>query len=266
MAVYFQSLCSSSSGNCLTLWTDKTRLVFDCGLGSMKRTRSSLLGFREGPVRPDAVIVSHAHSDHISQYPLRVIEQLQLPVYIHRKCMEQLRERFFCPYGFGQLILRPFEDGGFSVGDFSIRPFELDHHPACATYGFVVESVVDGGPIRMVFLTDFCKWKKIASYLIDSDFIFVESNHDLELLERYFNPNSRFHLSNPQTAELLCHVRGQSRRAPTAVMLGHISAQRNEPRIAIRETAAAFRKRGIELDFELLTAPLKTPSTVVRIR
>lgn len=240
--------------------------MFDCGLGSMKRTRSALLGFTEGPTWPDAVIVSHAHSDHISHYPLRVIEQLQLPVHIHRQCLSQLRERFLHPYGFGQLILRPFDDTGFSIGDFSIQPFALDHHPAFATYGFVVECRTEGENVRMVLLTDFCKWKKIAPHLVDADFIFVESNHDLELLERHFNPNSRFHLSNPQTAELLCHVRGCSCRAPRAVMLGHISSQRNEPRIAIRETTTAFRKRGIELDFELIAAPLKTPSTVLKIR
>src|SRR5512138_2034289 len=98
MAVHFQSLCSSSSGNCLTLWTDKTRLVFDCGLGSMKRTRAAMQGFTEGPGRPDAIVISHAHSDHISHYPLRVIEQLQLPVHVHRRCMGQLRERFLYPY------------------------------------------------------------------------------------------------------------------------------------------------------------------------
>lgn len=266
MAVYFQSLCSSSSGNCLTLWTDKTRLVFDCGLGSMKRTRAALLGFTEGPARPDAVIVSHAHSDHISHYPLRVIEQFELPVHIHRECLEQLRGRFLHPYGFGQLILRPFDDEGFSVGEFSIRPFKLDHHPEFATYGFAVECRSGDETVRMVLLTDFCQWKDIAPYLVDTDFIFVESNHDLELLRRYYNPNSRYHLSNPQTAELLCHVRGCSCRAPKAVMLGHISSQRNDPRIAIRETTHAFRKRGMKLDFELMAAPLKVPSAIVTIR
>jgi len=266
MAVYFQSLCSSSSGNCLTLWTDTTRLVFDCGLASMKRTRAVLTGFTEGPARPDAVIVSHAHSDHISHYPLRVIEQLQLPVHIHRQCLGQLQQRFLHPYGFGQLILRPFDDEGFSVGEFTIRPFKLDHHPEYATYGFTVECRSGDETVRMVLLTDFCQWKDIAPHLVDADFIFVESNHDLEMLRRYYNPNSRFHLSNPQTAELLCHVRGCSCRAPTAVMLGHISSQRNEPRIAIRETTHAFRKRGIEMDFELMAAPLKVPSAIVTIR
>ena len=43
MPLHFRSLRSSSSGNCLLVWTDHTRVLIDCGLGSMKRTRQVLM-------------------------------------------------------------------------------------------------------------------------------------------------------------------------------------------------------------------------------
>ncbi len=266
MSVYFQSLCSSSGGNCLTLWTDQTRVIFDCGFGSMKRTRAALLAFTEGPERPHGVILSHVHSDHISHYPLRVLQQLDVPVYIHREALPQLQERHFDYYAFGGLRILPFGDEGFSINEFRFTPIELAHHPGMATYGFSVEVSHSDSIIRLVVMTDFCRWNEVVDHLVDADFIFVESNHDLDLLRKYFNPNSRFHLSNPQTAELLCMARKRSRRAPVAVMLGHISPQRNDQRIAIRETRNAFKHRDLPLDFELLAAPLREPSPVVTIR
>ena len=36
MSLYFQSICSSSSGNCLALWSSKTRILIDCGLFSIR--------------------------------------------------------------------------------------------------------------------------------------------------------------------------------------------------------------------------------------
>jgi Cft2 family RNA processing exonuclease len=85
MPLYFKSLCSSSSGNCLTLWTENTRILIDCGLSSMKKTRQLLNENIDNPEEIDAVIISHLHGDHISYYPLRVIEDYNYKVKVHKK-------------------------------------------------------------------------------------------------------------------------------------------------------------------------------------
>jgi phosphoribosyl 1,2-cyclic phosphodiesterase len=108
-------------------------------------------------------------------------------------------------------------------------------------------------------------WSSVFEYFVDADFIFVESNHDLELLEMYYNPNSQFHMPNPDTAELLVNVRKESRKAPQMVMLGHLSSQRNEPKIALQETQHAFRDAGIRMDFDLSAAPLREAGGIIRI-
>ena len=117
----------------------------------------------------------------------------------------------------------------------------------------------------MVIVTDFLDWESVFDYFIDADFIFVESNYDLELLRQYYNPNSQFHMPNPDTAELLVNARRESRKAPQIVMLGHLSSQKNEPKIAIRETQVAFREAGVKVDFELKTAPLGEVGELIQL-
>ena len=261
MPLHFKSLCSSSSGNCLLVWTDSTRLLIDCGLGSMRKTRQILAKHLGNPGDLDAVIVSHNHSDHISYYPLRVMEELGISIRIHENCVGQLKEKHFNGYGFGSLKLKPFGDKSFTEGDLSITPFEVPHNPYYRTYGFAISYMNK----KVVIATDFSSWQNSLDYFTDSDFVFVESNHDLELLRLYYNPNSKFHMPNPKTGQMLCEIRKKSRKSPKTVMLGHLSLQRNEPNIAIDETRKAFRDADIVLDFELFAAPRLEASVEVKI-
>jgi len=227
----------------------------------MKRTRELLAKHVGSPQEIDALVISHMHSDHISYYPLRVFENEGIRVKIHEGCLSQFRERHFNGYGFHSLKLRPFSDRDFSVGDLTFEPFEVPHNPFFPTYGFVVKYK----KAKAVIVTDFNDWEDLLGYFTDSDFIFVESNHDLELLWQNYNPNSQFHMPNPETGKLLCYMRSDSKKPPQTVMLGHLSLIRNEPQIALKEIEYSFRDEGIELDFELLTAPGLTASEVVRI-
>ncbi|MHC4540411.1 MAG: MBL fold metallo-hydrolase [Planctomycetota bacterium] len=260
-SLYFKSLCSSSSGNCLALWTDHTRVLIDCGLGSMKRARQMLRKHLGDPLDIDAAIVSHMHGDHIGYYPLRVLEDHGIKVRVHEKCLAQLKQKHFNGYGFSSLRLKPFSDRHFRVGDLTFRPFELPHNPFYPTFGFTVKYKT----IKVVFATDFNSWDDSLGYFVDANFIFVESNHDLELLRRHFNPNSQFHLPNPQTGKLLYRARKNSRRAPQAVMLGHLSLIRNEPDIAVEETKQTFEGEQTDLDFRLLAAPGLEASQTVKV-
>jgi phosphoribosyl 1,2-cyclic phosphodiesterase len=261
MPLHFQSLRSSSKGNCLSLWTDRTRVLIDCGLGSMKRTRELLANHLGGSHDVDALLISHVHSDHISYYPLRVFEDQGIQVRLHEDCLLQLKEKHFNGYGFSSLKLKPFSDRDFRVGDLIFRPFEVPHNPFYPTYGFIVTY----GSTRVVIAADFNDWRNVLGHFVDADFIFVESNHDLELLQQYYNPNSQFHMPNPETGRLLCSIRRNSRKTPKAVMLGHLSLIRNEPEIALAEIETSFESEGVKLDFELSAAPGLTASEVVSI-
>lgn len=261
MAVFFQSVCSSSAGNCLGVWSDSTRLLIDCGLSSMKRTRLSLTDLYGDPTQIDAVLLTHTHSDHISYYPLRVLDEYALNIHLHETCIDQLVDKHFKGYAFKQLTLKSFADDAFTVGNFNIQPFEVAHNPYYPTFGYRMEC--EGKVI--VIATDFLDWQGVFEYFLDADFIFVESNHDLELLRQYYNPNSRYHLPNPNTGQMLVNIRKESQKAPQQVILGHLSDQRNEPAIALDEISRAFEKAGVPIDFKLDVAPLRRPAEVISL-
>ena len=261
MALYFKSLCSSSSGNCLAIRSESTRVLIDCGLGSMRRTREALKRNFEDPSAIDAVIISHMHSDHISYYPLRVFEEMGCPVCVHEASADQLEDKHFKDYGFSSLQVRLFGDEAFTIGDLEIEPFEVSHNPYYPTYGFVVRC----GKTKLTIATDFNNWQNCLEHFVDADFMFVESNHDIELLRRYYNPNSRFHMSNPRTAELVRAARTRSKKAPQGVMLGHMSDQRNRASLALEQISDDFEQAAVELDFAICAAPLFEPSNAVMI-
>ncbi|AQQ70291.1 Putative metallo-hydrolase YycJ [Limihaloglobus sulfuriphilus] len=261
MSLYFQSILSSSSGNCLALWSETTRLLIDCGFSSMKKTREAITGVYGDPYNAHAVLVTHMHGDHISYYPLRALENCGIPVHVHSDCIEQLKTRHFREYGFANLVISPFEFKSFEVGDFQVTPFEVAHNPAFRTCGFIIRH----GDKKIVVATDFNEWQSIFGHFIDADFIFVESNHDLELLRKYYNPNSIYHLPNPSAAEFLLNLSIHNKKQPDKIMFGHLSSQRNRCDIALRETCMTFDSAGRKMDFELVAAPLRFPGDVISI-
>ena len=271
MPLYFKSICSSSKGNCLALWSDNTRILIDCGLSSMKRTRYALSSLFSHAANTscscnvttgiDSILLTHNHSDHISHYPLRVLEELECTIRIQEDCVNQLKEKHFNGYGFKKLNIMPFKNKQFNIGEFSIKPFEVNHNPAYPTYGFQI-TYQDK---KVVIATDFCEWENVFEYFVDADFIFVESNHDLELLRQYYNPNSQFHMPNPETGNLIFNIIENSEKTPSTIMLGHISDQRNERDLAHRETVSVFEEAGKQIEFELLTAPLTECSDLIQI-
>jgi phosphoribosyl 1,2-cyclic phosphodiesterase len=261
MPLRFQSLRSSSSGNCLLVQTEKTTVIVDCGLGTMRQTREVLSKHIENPAQIDAILVSHLHSDHISYYPMRILAEMGIKLKVHKDCLDDLKRRHFRGLGLENLKVDCYETKKFELGDLVIEPFRVPHHPHFLTHGFAIHY----NDKKIVVATDFRDARDLEPYFTDADFIFVESNHDLEMLRKYFNPNSLYHMPNPKTAKFLCDVLKKSRKNPALVMLGHLSNERNTPQIAIREIKSAFKQTGIDDNLKVQTAPPYQSSELIEI-
>ena len=261
MPLYFQSLRSSSSGNCLLVKSDKTTVLIDCGLGSIRQTRQVLSQHIKNPKDIDLILVSHLHSDHISYYPMRVIEEEGIKLKVHKDCVADLKNKHFRQIGLAKLKIEEYETKKFNIGDLIIEPFQIPHHPDYLTCGFVIYYQ----DRKIVIATDFMDTGDLLSYFANADFIFIESNHDLELLKQYYNPNSLYHMPNPKTAAFLCDVIQNSEKNLASIMLGHLSNDRNTPQIAIKEIKTAFKKNGIDNNLRVTTAPPYQNSEVIAL-
>jgi phosphoribosyl 1,2-cyclic phosphodiesterase len=206
------------------------------------------------------VLVSHAHGDHISYSALRVLDELNVPIHCHGNIVQQIHDKHVGDWD-SPPHLHSFSERCLQIGDFEIQPVKLPHDPDFQTFGFVIRA----GGMKIIAATDFHATDALVDHLVDADFIFIEANHDPELLKKYWNHASTFHLSNPKTARLLCQARKSSREAPQQVMLGHLSKQRNTGDLAMDAVRERFLEEGVELDFRLDVAPRYEASEVIAL-
>ena len=153
----------------------------------------------------------------------------------------------------------------FTLGDLEVTTVAVPHAPNVPNFGFVVRAGQGAKRRTVVIATDLCDVAPILPHLRGADFAFLEANHDLELLRQHFNPNSRYHLNNVKTAWLLCHAAREGGFAPGAVVLGHLSDERNREQLAVGEVERVFRSQGLRVPFELHAAPKFEASPVFTI-
>ncbi len=261
MTLSFQSLRSGSSGNSLLLRAGMTTLLIDAGFGSMRECRQVL-----GEMLPsiDGVVISHLHSDHIHHYALRVLEEHRVPVYVYEWDLQLLPGMHFRKSPFFSLQLRPFSARAFRIGNFTIRPFPLLHDGIRRTFGFEASALQRGKVRRIVTATDFRDWRNLPGWFENADLIYVEANHDPELLQRHPNRRSHYHLSNGECGRLLCHSFSNSKLLPRAVMLGHLSEIRNHPGLARDTVLEILEGRGFD-EIDLQVAPRYESSEAIEI-
>lgn len=264
MPLHFQSLRSGSSGNCLMLWTHRTRILIDCGIPAQYRCRAILEAHAGDPTRIDGVVVSHAHVDHVRYDSLRVLEDCRIPVYCHEACLPQIYERHRAGEC-GGLQFNTFSTRPFTIQDLVIEPFRVSHHPDFPTHGFVIRWKDRTRERKTVLATDFNDYAGLLEHFANADLIFVEANHDPDLLRKRFNPNSLFHMENAKTGWLLSHALESSTSLPSAVMLGHLSEERNSMEIALETVWEVLSKQHSVENLNLSAAPRYEASRTIRI-
>jgi phosphoribosyl 1,2-cyclic phosphodiesterase len=264
MEIFFRSFRSSSAGNCLALWTADSSILIDCGVKTLRDCRALVRQHqdRHGPLH--GVLISHSHRDHLSFDAFRVLQEKGIAIHGHRHVVPQLRERHGVEAG-NDSAIQAFPGDSFTVGDFRVTTIPLPHAPDIPNFGFAIRAGHGTKRRKIVICTDFHDFSSVVPHLAGADFVFVEANHDLELLRRHFNPNSRYHLNNVKTAWLLCHAVRDGRCLPRSVVLGHLSDERNRERLAIGEVERVFAAQGMKVPFELETAPKFEPSRVITI-
>ncbi|MEH6549509.1 MAG: MBL fold metallo-hydrolase [Pseudomonadales bacterium] len=213
------SIGSGSRGNGTLVASDNTCVLIDCGF-SLPETRRRLALLDHSIDDIDAVLVTHEHGDHI-----RGVAQLAkrhgIKIYMtHGTASAQKKLDY------------PVEiissHRSFVLGDLLIEPVPVPHdaREPC-------QYIVSRQQLRLGVLTDLGHISSlVAARYHDCDCLFIESNHDTDMLAAGAYPpqlQARVggmwgHLSNRQTAEFIPQL-NLSRMS--TLVLGHISDKNN---------------------------------------
>src|SRR5581483_4143353 len=165
-------LASSSSGNSTFIRTERTRILVDVGI-SRREIAARLESIGECEDDLDAVVITHEHIDHVSGL-LTLARNCRKPIFVSRLTAPAIDWEDFQP------TLETFQAGTtFCIGDIEIDSFTIPHDAVdpvgfCfRTHGIKVGVVTDLGYVP----------ESIKVHLRGSDLLFIESNHDTEMLK-----------------------------------------------------------------------------------
>lgn len=260
----FATIASSSSGNCVYVGTEHTKILIDAGL-SGKKIEKGLDELSLNGNDITAIFVTHEHIDHVDGVGV-LSRRYDLPVYategtwanMPKKVGEIAHKNKFCVYREEKCV----------INDICINPFAIPHD-AAEPVGYSVFT----DKSKIAIATDIGHVTKgILDNLRDCNLILLESNHDIKMLERGaypFNLKKRIlgkngHLSNEIAGKLLaCIMTDKLSHA----FLGHLSSENNTPSLAFSTVKTILEEYGIEVGtyLNLLLAPKYGVESLVKI-
>lgn len=261
----FSSLYSGSSGNCLFVETNNTKILIDAGV-SQRKILDALASFNVDISEIDAILVTHEHSDHTKNLGA-LSQKYNIPIFINEKTLNALTFQKDKITEEKQHIFT--SNKSFAVNDLDIFPFSIPHD-AADPCGF---NIFHKGK-KLTVATDIGHIEnKMINNFKDSDFILLEANYDPDILKysRYPYPLKQRilspvgHLSNSTAGKTLTELvlkSSNSRRA----MLGHLSKENNFPELALKTVYDELSQANItKKDVNISVANRDYPSKLIKI-
>ena len=253
--IRFTVLGSGSTGNCVLITSERTKVLVDAGLSAREILRR-LAAVGVDPAELDGVLLTHEHGDHAGG--LRVLlSHIKCPLFISGATADAYvnTRKGIKPDGSGEAEKRRDAVSGrtveivsaqeFRIGDIDFEPFAVPHD-AADNFGFVASR--EG--VKIATLMDFgCFTELINERLRGCDAIIIESNHSRDMLRacsvyswdlKQRIASRHGHLSNEALADWLAvDFDGSARH----LVLTHLSQRANEPHLAriTAETALMMR-------------------------
>lgn len=240
----FCSLYSGSSGNCLFVESDNTKLLIDAGV-SLKKIEEGLNSLDISPSSLDGILVTHEHSDHIKSLG-NLSKKFNLPVFANAETFDAMPKE---KDKIAEQNIRNFiVNEKFCINDIEINPFSIPHD-AANPCGFNL--TCNGKKISIA--TDIGHMtKEILETLEGSKFVLLESNYDTEVLkctkypfylkQRIAGPNG--HLSNSMAGKVINHL---IKCDLQTAILGHLSKESNFPALAYQTVADEIISQGTDI-------------------
>ena len=253
------ALASGSSGNCFYVGSEKGGVLIDAGI-SAKQICMRMQERKLDPQKVQAIFVTHEHIDHIRGIDV-FARNFDIPVFATKGTAKSC---FLCSEKQRVRIIRNTEK--VLLDDLHIEAFGKVHD-ALEPVSYTIST----GKKRVSVITDLghaCK--RVQEQVADADFLFLESNHDEQMLKEGNYPyhlkrlilSDEGHLSNRQAG--LCVLEHASRRLKK-VVLSHLSTHNNTAMLALQTFGDLVKERSDlkSLDFSLSVR--ETPTDVFRV-
>jgi len=230
------ALASGSSGNCFYVENDKTALLVDAGI-STKRILERMSMLKLNPNKIKGIFITHEHTDHTKGTDV-FAREFNIPIYATKGT---INSGFLCSNN--ELINQIKNNESISIGGLNINTFSK-MHKADDPVSFTVEDKKRVSVITDLGITN----KEVNEQISSSDFLFLESNHDIKMLNEGPYPwflkkwvrGDDGHLSNNQ-ASLAVLEYGNSKLKN--VVLSHLSQTNNTPQVALKTFTKMMKER-----------------------
>ena len=249
-------LFSGSEGNSTYIEDDDLCFLVDAGR-SAKQIESTLMK-NDLKTSIKFILVTHEHSDHTSG--LRVFaKKFGVKIYASKGTLEALKEKQVLD---GKLEYEVIDLNGIEDEKIKINPFEISHD--CSEgYGYSI--FLKKSKLKISFCSDLGYISQnVLDMISGSDVLFIESNHDIEMLKNGPYPqvlknrimSNQGHLSNSSCSEILPKL---VESGTSKFVLCHLSSTNNTPEIAYNCALSSLKNYGFEQgkNFDLYVSPKK---------
>jgi len=253
----FCALASGSSGNCFYIRNGKNAILVDAGISS-KQIVSRLEMINQNPSLIKGIFITHEHSDHIKGADV-FARNFNVPIYATSKTSTS---SFICS---DENLVREIDnDEIVNVGNMKIEAFSKSHK-AVDPVSF---NIFNGKRISVITDAGYA-CKSIINQVSDSDFLCLESNHDINMLENGPYPwhlkkwikGNDGHLSNLQAS--LCVLEHGNKKLKN-VVLAHLSQFNNTPELALKTFNDLIKERK-DLNPKISVSSREVPSRLFKV-
>lgn len=248
------ALASGSSGNCFYVSNGENSVLVDAGI-SCKQIEERLAKIGKSPEEIDALFLTHEHGDHIRGVDV-FARRYKTPIY----GTEGTLMKKVCSNS--DLLRSIKNEDSVSIGNIKVEAFSKSHDASDP----VIYSLFNDERVSIITDIGYCcdNVKKLVS---ESRILFLESNHDLDMLENGKYPiflkrrisSEVGHLSNKKSA--LCVLENANSKLKN-VILSHLSENNNKPEIA--EKSFNILKERKDLNPEILISGRDNPTKLVK--
>lgn len=253
---YFCTLASGSEGNCALYVSGRQRILIDAGKNT-KYINDCLRQLALSVSDLTHILITHGHTDHVSALPV-LLKHTRATLVCSEDTFGAVAHKL--PMGVPVQLFQPGE--GFWLGQVAVKTFATSHD-AAGSCGFVLGQ----GAERAAVCTDLGTMSgEIFEAIRGSRVVLLESNHDAEMVKNGPYPyplkarilSDEGHLSNKFAAKVAVRLAESGTRT---ILLAHLSAENNEPRLALDTVQAALREAGA--DVQVSVAPRSVPGEPV---